>query len=83
MLIGCHPKLLKFLSHAKDATNRSPSHIIRIELAEDNFSNSKVSDVYMNNGDPLSGSSVAASVGNSILLGTVFEDGILMIDDER
>ncbi len=77
--IGCHPKLLVFMEHTRDAANRSPSQVIKVDLDYSNFENSKVTEIYMNDGDPLSGSSVAVVAGDALLVGTVFEDGVLLI----
>ncbi len=74
--IGCHPKMLAFTSHAKDASNRSPSQVLKIEPDPHDFSKSKITEVYLNDGNPLSGSSVAAVDGELLLIGTVFEDGV-------
>ncbi len=74
--IGCHPQMLAFASHAKKASSRSPSQVLKIEPDLTDFSQSKIIEVYLNDGNPLSGSSVAAVDGDLLLLGTVFEDGV-------
>ena len=74
--VGAHPKMLAFARHAKNEKTRSPSQILMIELNPDHFKDSKVRQIYLNNGDPLSGSSVAAIDGDILLVGTVFENGI-------
>ncbi len=74
---AAHPKLLAFLEHAKDASKRSPSQILRISLASPAMA-SEIKEIYLSDGNPLSGSSVAAAYGGKILMGTVFEDGILL-----
>ena len=74
--IGCHPKLLVFAGHSKDATKRSPSQVLKIEPDVNDFSKSKIREVYLNDGNPLSGSSSAAVDGDLLLLGTVFDDGV-------
>jgi len=76
--VGAHPKLLTFLSHAKDAQKRSPSQALRINLQ--NHEKPVISEIYVNDGYPLSGSSVAAVYKNTLLLGGVFDDGILKIE---
>lgn len=74
--IGCHPKMLAFASHAKDSEKRSPSQVLKIEPDLDHFSKSKITEIYLNDGNPLSGSSAATVDGELLLLGTVFEDGV-------
>lgn len=76
--VGAHPKLLKFLGHAKDRKKLSPSQVLMIDLKNDQ--NARVENIYINDGEPLSGSSVAAPYKNTILVGSVFEDGVLVLD---
>ena len=72
--------MLAFTAHAKDEVKRSPSQIIKIEINPDEISKSNVTEVYLNAGDPLSGSTVAAVDGNILLMGTVFEDGVGLLE---
>ncbi len=81
--IGSHPKLLVFLDHAKDAAKRSPSQAIKVDLDYSDFSKSTVTEIYLNDGDPLSGLSVAVMTDNVLLLGTVFEDGVLIMKNDE
>lgn len=74
--VGCHPKLLAFLEHSKDHKKRSPSEIIKIEYK--NRSNYSTKSIYLNDGTPVSGSSVGAFFQNQLLVGTVFEDSLLV-----
>ncbi len=75
--VGAHPKLLKFLSHAKNASQLSPSQVLKINLQ--NPEKPEISEIYINDGVPLSGSSVAAPYKDIVLLGGVFDDGVLKI----
>ncbi|WP_020400874.1 SMP-30/gluconolactonase/LRE family protein [Kordiimonas gwangyangensis] len=68
--IGAHPVALAFPGHAKDSAKRSPSQVIRATFDGKGFD---VEEIYLNDGDPLSGSSVAAPVGDHILIGAVFD----------
>ncbi len=70
--IGAHPKLLTFVGHSKDAAKLSPSQVLRIDPA-----NGEVSEVYLNTGEELSGSSVAARHGNRLLIGPVLDPKFL------
>lgn len=72
--IGAHPAAVKFPAHGKDAANRSPSQVLKVSLTPDGFD---VLEVYLNDGNPLSGSSVAAPHLNRLLIGSVFEPFIL------
>jgi arylesterase/paraoxonase len=69
--VGCHPQLLKFLSHAKDASKLSPSEVIKL-TPQPNGSYIQTT-VYMNDGAELSASSVAAVYRNKLLIGPVFQ----------
>lgn len=69
--IGCHPQLLKFLSHAKDESRISPSEVIKLEPQPDG--SFRQSTVYVNDGSELSASSVAVTYRNKLLIGPVFQ----------
>jgi arylesterase / paraoxonase len=74
--IGAHPKLLTFVKYAKDPHALSPSQVLQV--------NPNVrppypsTEVYLNDGQPLSGSSVAAVFGDKLLIGSVFDDRFLV-----
>lgn len=72
--IGAHPQALKFVEHAKDVANRSPSQVLKVTLADGGFD---LEEVYLNDGNPISGSSVAAPFERRLLIGSVFEPFIL------
>jgi len=72
--IGSHPQLLKLAGYAKDSKARSPSQVLKIKVSDGSF---EVESVYLNNGDPIAGSSVAAVKGNRMLIGSVFDNKIL------
>lgn len=71
--IGAHPQILKFIQHAGDPAKRSPSQVLRINM-HDGMS---VDEVYLNDGNPISGSSVGAPYGDHLLIGSVYEPFIL------
>jgi len=74
--IGAHPKLLTFVKYSKDPERLSPSQVVRVTLqgpGED-----RVEEVYLNNGSPLSGSSVAAYFDRTLLIGSVFDPRFLI-----
>jgi len=69
-----HPRLLEFASHAESIENISPSQVMKINVEAEPPS---VSEIYMNLGDEISASSVAAVSGDLMLIGSVFETHIL------
>ncbi|MBT3216338.1 MAG: hypothetical protein HOD97_04645 [Candidatus Marinimicrobia bacterium] len=73
--IGSHPKMLAFTRHAKNAIALSPSQVFRVtQPASDHF---QIEEIFLDLGNKLSGSSVAATYGNTLLIGSVFEDHFL------
>lgn len=73
--IGAHPQILKFVTHAKDKNQLSPSQILRFSISPQN--KVKREEIYLNLGDEISGSSVGAASANRLLIGSVFEPKIL------
>ncbi|MBW2705676.1 MAG: SMP-30/gluconolactonase/LRE family protein [Deltaproteobacteria bacterium] len=74
--IGCHPKLLTFVKYSKDPRALSPSQVIKVEQRSPGQYD--VKEIYLNNGQPLSGSSVAAVFENTLLIGSVFDEQFLL-----
>lgn len=72
--IGAHPKPLQFVGHAKDASKRSPSQVLRMDPQT-----GAVSTVYQNLGQEMSGSSVGAQWHDRLLIGSVFEPGVIEV----
>jgi len=73
--IGAHPQLLKFLQHAKDASKLSPSQVLHlIPLADGGYD---IQEIYLNKGEEISASSVAAAYGERLLIGAVFDPKFL------
>jgi arylesterase/paraoxonase len=78
LLVGCHPKLFAFMNHRKSDKNLSPSAVI--ELDHENLENQKTK--YLNLGESISGSSVAApyygkNQKQNLLVGSVFNSKVL------
>ena len=67
--IGCHPKLLAFVAHAKEGKNLSPSQIIRIDPTEDY----RIEEVVMDDGSAFSGCSTALYHNRILYAGVVFD----------
>ena len=72
--LGAHPKLFDFAAHAKDASKPSPSQVLKINVDK---STPEVEEIYLNAGEALSGSTVGAVSGNTLLIGSVFEEHLL------
>ncbi len=72
---GCHPKLLEFVKHSKDPAALSPSEVLRIRPLKDGKYD--ITRVYLDPGKELSGSSVAVSWRNRLLIGAVYENRFL------
>ncbi|WP_304233956.1 SMP-30/gluconolactonase/LRE family protein [Jiulongibacter sediminis] len=84
LIVGAHPKMLKFLGHAQQPENRSPSQILKIVYLPETDYKFLQEELYLNNGDPLSGSSVGAYFekkdgSNDLFIGSVFESKILRL----
>ncbi|MDC1051082.1 SMP-30/gluconolactonase/LRE family protein, partial [Candidatus Marinimicrobia bacterium] len=67
--IGSHPKLFDFLRHAKSKENSSPSQVIFI--SKDSY---EMKEMFLSNGNDMSGSTVAAIYNKDLLIGSVFEE---------
>ena len=75
--IGAHPNLLHFNSYAFGYNNISPSEIIKLQyFGKEDY---KLETVYLENGEEMSGSTVAAPFGNLILMGNVMDDLFLIL----
>ena len=76
--VGAHPNLLHFSSYALGYNKTSPSEIIKIQYNGKN--NYKVDTVYLENGQEMSGSTVAAPFNNLLLVGNVFDKHFLILE---
>jgi hypothetical protein len=74
LLTGGHPKAFDFMAHSFNGDYLSPSEVVRVDV---NASELTVDRLYLNLGDELSGSSVAASHKGELLIGSVFEERLL------
>ena len=68
-----HPNALAFLQHASDQTALSPSMVSRID-----GETGTVTEVLYTDGEHLSGASVAAMHDGTLIVGSVFEDKLLL-----
>jgi len=74
ILIGSHPKIFDFLAHTKDTSKPSPSEVIRVNIKGETMS---YESIYLNSGEAISGSSVAAGYKDQMLIGPVIDDHFL------
>jgi len=70
LLTGAHPRLFDFIAHAENNDNKSPSEVVRIDVSSEDMS---YETIYLNSGEAISGSSVAAQFNQQLLIGSVFE----------
>jgi arylesterase/paraoxonase len=73
--IGAHPKLLTFVRHARDQSKVAPSQVLR--LTPKAAGDYDVEEVYLNQGEELAASSVAAVSNMRMLVGAVFDPKFL------
>jgi len=74
LIVGSHPKILTFLSHARNQNNIAPSQVFRMESK----GNNKVEEIFLSNGTDLSASSVGVVFENYLFIGGVFDAGFLI-----
>jgi arylesterase/paraoxonase len=73
--IGAHPQLFTFLEHAEDHWKVSPSQVLHLTPRKNGGYD--VEEVYLDTGEQISASSVAAAWGNRLLIGAVFDSKFL------
>lgn len=76
ILVACHPQLLKFVAHAKDPKNYSPSQVLKITYTNPGVYT--IEEIFLNDGSNYSGSSIAVTYENTLLIGSVFEPALLL-----
>ena len=76
VLIGAHPSPFRFLRHAKSAASHAPSEVVQIKLSAEGAVLSNKT-VFSDPGDRLSASSVAVAHGSHLVIGGVFDRGVL------
>lgn len=73
LLIGGHSKVFDFLKHARDAGAVAPSHVIRVNPAT-----GETEDVLIDASGALNASSAAAATNDTLVVGAVFDDHVLV-----
>ncbi len=71
--IGGHTKVFDFVKHAEDASAIAPSHVIRVNPAT-----GETEDVLIDISGVLNGSSVGAATADTLIVGAVFDDHVLV-----
>jgi len=75
--IGAHPNLLRFDAYAHEKKKTAPSEIIKITYR--GKSDYSVEKIYVEEGLEMSGSTVAATFGDLIFTGNVFDEDFLIL----
>jgi arylesterase/paraoxonase len=78
--VAGHPKLLTYVKHSKEPDHRAPSQVLRLvpeSGSDDGETTFRVEEVYLDAGDELSASSIAARHESRLLIGAVFGDHFL------
>lgn len=78
--VAAHPKMLAFAGHAKDPQKKSPSQVLKLTPSVDGYS---ITEVYLDDGNQLSGSSVAVPYKGDLFIGVVFEHKVLRLGLKR
>lgn len=76
--VGAHPNLLQFMSYANSYHNITPSEIIKIQYFKKG--DYKVETIYLEKGEEMSGSTVAAPFENLILMGNVMDKHFVILE---
>ncbi len=73
--IAAHPRLFDLVAHRGDASKRAPSQILRADPAT-----GAVTEILLDAGDLISAASTAAVAGNRMVVGTIFDDKVLVCE---
>ncbi|WP_445496254.1 arylesterase [Photorhabdus sp. SF281] len=77
LLVAAHPQLLKLAAYQKDAKARSPSLVWQLAIAP-NGEAEHAQVIHQSHGQMLAAISVAAPLAGQVVMGSVFDDGLLM-----
>lgn len=81
LLIAAQPHVLANLETAKDAKKLSPSQVLRVEFGA--TGGGRAGTIYLNMGEQISASSVAAGYGDLMLIGSPYDAKILVCKQSR
>lgn len=76
LLVGTHPKILALARQQRDRNARSPTLIRRVRFSA--AGNARIDTLYSNSGAEISAGSVGIRRGRALLIGSVFDDHILI-----
>lgn len=71
--VGGHSKVFDFLNHAEDPSEIAPSIVVHINPAT-----GESEDVFVDTDGILNASSVGAALGNTLIVGAVFDDHVMV-----
>jgi len=77
--IGSHPKMLDFVGHASDSTKHSPSQVFRLSPGASSHTDYEIKEVFLDDGDMISGSSVAVHHNEIVYVGVVFDHKMMKL----
>ena len=77
LLLTSHPKLMKFIKHAKNPEKKSPSQVFEI-----NTKTGEMKLIFSSEGEDISAVSVAVEYKGFLYLGQVF-DGFILKEEHR
>jgi arylesterase/paraoxonase len=73
--IAAHPKLFDLIAHRDDATKLAPSQILRVDP-----DSGAVEEVFLDAGAAIAAASTGAVAGDHMVIGTIFDDEVLVCD---
>ncbi|WP_127958611.1 arylesterase [Serratia microhaemolytica] len=82
LLVAAHPQLLKLAAYQKDPQARSPSMVWRLKISP----HGELHDAeifYQSDGRALAAISVAAPLGKHVIMGSVFDNGLLLCQAQQ
>ena len=74
--IAAHPRLIRFNSHLHDPARISPTQVLRFDPRQ--TGEARLTQVYLNAGDEISGGTVAARWRDEFLIGALFDEKVLI-----
>lgn len=77
--VAAHPKSLRFFNYARSPEALAPSQVVLVTPNPDG-PGGMVDQVYLNKGEEIAGATVAAAHNGQMLVGSIFDDHILLCD---
>ncbi len=74
--IAAHPKLLRFVAHARDPRERAPTQVLRFDPREKG--DARLTQVYLDDGQQISAGTVAANWRGQFLIGALLDKKVLI-----